>query len=71
MHFASRLKSGIIHINDQTVADQPWVPFGQWWPAWRRSKLGGVHPVAVGDDPGPGDAVSVLRLARPRTRRAR
>jgi benzaldehyde dehydrogenase (NAD) len=28
MHFASRLKSGIIHINDQTVADEPWVPFG-------------------------------------------
>jgi benzaldehyde dehydrogenase (NAD) len=28
MHFASRLKSGIIHVNDQTVADEPWVPFG-------------------------------------------
>jgi benzaldehyde dehydrogenase (NAD) len=28
MHFASRLKSGIVHVNDQTVADEPWVPFG-------------------------------------------
>jgi len=28
MHFASRLKTGIIHVNDQTVADEPWVPFG-------------------------------------------
>ena len=28
MHFASKLKSGIIHVNDQTVADEPWVPFG-------------------------------------------
>jgi benzaldehyde dehydrogenase (NAD) len=28
MHFAARLKSGIIHVNDQTVADEPWVPFG-------------------------------------------
>jgi benzaldehyde dehydrogenase (NAD) len=28
LHFASRLKSGIIHVNDQTVADEPWVPFG-------------------------------------------
>ena len=28
MRFTSRLKSGIIHVNDQTVADEPWVPFG-------------------------------------------
>jgi len=28
MHFASKLKSGIIHVNDQTVGDEPWVPFG-------------------------------------------
>jgi benzaldehyde dehydrogenase (NAD) len=28
MNFAARLKSGIIHVNDQTVADEPWVPFG-------------------------------------------
>ena len=28
MHFAAKLKSGIIHVNDQTVADEPWVPFG-------------------------------------------
>jgi benzaldehyde dehydrogenase (NAD) len=28
MRFTARLKTGIIHINDQTVADEPWVPFG-------------------------------------------
>ena len=28
MRFAAKLKSGIIHVNDQTVADEPWVPFG-------------------------------------------
>jgi benzaldehyde dehydrogenase (NAD) len=28
MNFTSKLKTGIIHINDQTVADEPWVPFG-------------------------------------------
>jgi len=28
MAFAAKLKTGIIHINDQTVGDEPWVPFG-------------------------------------------
>jgi benzaldehyde dehydrogenase (NAD) len=28
MNFTAKLKTGIIHINDQTVADEPWVPFG-------------------------------------------
>jgi benzaldehyde dehydrogenase (NAD) len=28
MNFTNKLKTGIIHINDQTVADEPWVPFG-------------------------------------------
>jgi len=28
MAFTAKLKCGIIHINDQTVADEPWVPFG-------------------------------------------
>ena len=28
MRFTSQLKSGIIHVNDQTVADESWVPFG-------------------------------------------
>jgi benzaldehyde dehydrogenase (NAD) len=28
MAFTAKLKTGIIHINDQTVADEPWVPFG-------------------------------------------
>lgn len=28
MNFVSKLKTGIIHVNDQTIADEPWVPFG-------------------------------------------
>jgi benzaldehyde dehydrogenase (NAD) len=28
MNFTAKLKTGIIHVNDQTVADEPWVPFG-------------------------------------------
>jgi benzaldehyde dehydrogenase (NAD) len=28
MSFANRLRTGIVHINDQTVADEPWAPFG-------------------------------------------
>jgi len=28
MAFTAKLRTGIIHINDQTVADEPWVPFG-------------------------------------------
>jgi benzaldehyde dehydrogenase (NAD) len=28
MAFTAKLKTGIIHINDQTVGDEPWAPFG-------------------------------------------
>jgi benzaldehyde dehydrogenase (NAD) len=28
MFFAAQLRTGIVHINDQSVADEPWVPFG-------------------------------------------
>lgn len=28
LDFARRLRTGIVHINDQTVADEPWAPFG-------------------------------------------
>jgi benzaldehyde dehydrogenase (NAD) len=28
MEFTAKLRTGIIHINDQTVGDEPWVPFG-------------------------------------------
>jgi benzaldehyde dehydrogenase (NAD) len=28
MAFAARLHAGIVHVNDQTVGDEPWVPFG-------------------------------------------
>jgi acyl-CoA reductase-like NAD-dependent aldehyde dehydrogenase len=29
MNFTSKLKTGIIHINDQTVADEPWPSAGR------------------------------------------
>jgi benzaldehyde dehydrogenase (NAD) len=28
MNFINRLRTGIVHINDQTVGDEPWAPFG-------------------------------------------
>jgi benzaldehyde dehydrogenase (NAD) len=28
LDFAKRLRTGIVHVNDQTVADEPWAPFG-------------------------------------------
>ena len=28
LEVAARLKAGIVHVNDQTVADEPWAPFG-------------------------------------------
>jgi benzaldehyde dehydrogenase (NAD) len=28
MRFAGKLRTGIVHVNDQTVGDEPWIPFG-------------------------------------------
>ena len=28
LEFSARLKTGIVHVNDQTVSDEPWAPFG-------------------------------------------
>ena len=28
LQIAEQLKMGIVHINDQTVGDEPWAPFG-------------------------------------------
>jgi benzaldehyde dehydrogenase (NAD) len=28
MEFAAQLRTGIVHVNDQTVNDEPWAPFG-------------------------------------------
>ena len=42
MNFTARLKTGIIHINDQTVADEPWVPFGGRGASGNAGRHGGV-----------------------------
>ena len=42
MAFTAKLKSGIIHVNDQTVADEPWVPFGGRGASGNGGRHGGV-----------------------------
>ena len=70
---AQRFRSGMVHVNDQTVNDEATIPFGGMGasgngaPLRRRGQLGRVHRVAVGD--GPRRAafvpVPVLIAARP------
>ncbi len=42
MAFTAKLKTGIIHINDQTVADEPWVPFGGRGASGNGGRHGGI-----------------------------
>jgi benzaldehyde dehydrogenase (NAD) len=42
MNFTAKLRTGIIHINDQTVADEPWVPFGGRGASGNGGRHGGV-----------------------------
>ncbi|MBM3352407.1 MAG: aldehyde dehydrogenase family protein [Betaproteobacteria bacterium] len=42
MAFTAKLRSGIIHVNDQTVADEPWVPFGGRGASGNGGRHGGV-----------------------------
>jgi benzaldehyde dehydrogenase (NAD) len=42
MEFTAKLRTGIIHINDQTVADEPWVPFGGRGASGNGGRHGGV-----------------------------
>lgn len=42
MNFTAKLRTGIIHINDQTVADEPWVPFGRRGASGNGGRHGGV-----------------------------
>jgi len=42
LRFAARLRSGIVHINDQTVGDEPWVPFGGTKASGNGGRHGGV-----------------------------
>ena len=53
---AQLIDSGIVHVNDQTVADEPQMPFGgvkssRLRPVRRPGRGGRVHRAAVGDDP--------------------
>ncbi len=42
MHFTAKLRTGIIHVNDQTVGDEPWVPFGGRGASGNGGRHGGV-----------------------------
>jgi benzaldehyde dehydrogenase (NAD) len=42
MQFTAKLKTGIVHVNDQTVADEPWVPFGGRGASGNGGRHGGV-----------------------------
>ncbi len=37
----NRLNTGLLHINDQTVADEPWIPFGGQGASGNGSRVGG------------------------------
>jgi len=41
MEIAAQLKTGIVHVNDQTVADEPWAPFGGTGASGNGSRSGG------------------------------
>ena len=42
MNFTARLRTGIIHVNDQTVSDEPWVPFGGRGASGNGGRTGGA-----------------------------
>lgn len=41
LEMAARLKTGLVHVNDQTVADEPWAPFGGTGASGNGSRSGG------------------------------
>lgn len=41
LEVAAQLKTGLIHVNDQTVADEPWAPFGGTGASGNGSRHGG------------------------------
>lgn len=41
LEIAARLKTGLVHVNDQTVADEPWAPFGGTGASGNGSRSGG------------------------------
>ena len=41
LELAARLRTGLVHVNDQTVADEPWAPFGGTGASGNGSRHGG------------------------------
>lgn len=66
LRIGERLRTGMLHINDQTVNDEVMTPFGGFGPSMNGhqhrwfGESGGVHPVAVGGSQERGPAVSIL-----------
>jgi len=42
LELAERIPSGAVHINDQTVADEPVIPFGGVGDSGTGSRMGGI-----------------------------
>ncbi len=42
LNFTAKLRTGIVHVNDQTVGDEPWVPFGGRGASGNGGRHGGV-----------------------------
>ena len=62
---AQRIESGIVHVNDQTVADEPQMPFGGvkdsgFGPLRRAGGRRRVHRAALGDDAPRGPSLPLL-----------
>jgi acyl-CoA reductase-like NAD-dependent aldehyde dehydrogenase len=66
LEIAERLNTGIVHVNDQTLNNDAYAPFGGTGASGKRQpvrlaeQLGRIHPVAVGHRPAAGARLPVL-----------
>jgi hypothetical protein len=66
LEIAERLNTGIVHVNDQTLNNDAYAPFGGTGASGNGSRfgsqeqLGRVHPVAVGHRAAAGPRLPVL-----------
>ena len=73
LEIADRLNTGIVHVNDQTLNNDAYAPFGgtgclrQRQPVRLPEQLGRVHPVAVGHRAAAGPRLPVLTRRLPFT----